>query len=61
MSSNPSIISLVFCWVIEGVFDLNLNMNPLIQTLPIAPSVSVLMWFDPINGINGVWLYYFSD
>lgn len=50
MSSNPSTISWVFFLVIEGVFDLN-NMNPLIQTLPIAPSASVLLiGFDFING-----------
>ena len=66
MSSNPSTISLAFCLVVEGVFGRKqrepLNTDTLlIQTLPMAPSVSVLMGLDPINGINGVWLYYFSD
>lgn len=59
MSSNPSTISLAFCLVVEGVFGLKqrepLNTDTLlIQTLPMAPSVSVLMGLDPINGINGV-------
>ena len=64
MSSNPSTISLAFCLVVEGVFKQREPLNTdtlLIQTLPMAPSVSVLMGLDPINGINGVWLYYFSD
>lgn len=59
MSSNPSTISLAFCLVVEGVFGLKqrepLNTDTLlIQTLPFAPSLSVLMGLDPINGINGV-------
>ena len=58
MSSNPSTISLAFCLVVEGVFGLKqlepLNTDTLlIQTLPLAPSLSVLMGWTPLMVLMG--------